>query len=540
MSYSIDFEPMGRWGKCSSDESLLDCARRLGVGITCICGGVGKCRSCRVKILKGTVSAPTTTEREVFSSRELQDGWRLACRTYPTTDCKLDVQPESMTSPQRAQTEGLEIEIAPQPTVQAFHLKLPAPSLSDPRADDGRLLEAINRQHRLQCRTIDIDLLRDLSSRLRSWNWECQASVRDGEVVSVGAWPSPHLGLAIDLGTTKIAGYLIDLSSGQTLAAKAMMNPQTSYGEDVISRIHQVIKSPSQGVQMQQLAVDGINRLAVELCKEANAGPEEIVDAVIVGNTAMHHLLLRLPVRQLARSPFVPAVRDALDIKAGDVGLDMAPGAYVHLLPNIAGYVGGDHTAALLACGAVESEEVVVVLDIGTNTEVSLIDDGKITCVSCASGPAFEGGHIKDGMRAAGGAIERLRITGHHIQYQTIDEMAPVGICGSGVLDAVTQLYLAGVLDKGGRMNDNHPRVRFCENQREFVLVDQDDQEGRSPIVITQQDVRELQMAKAAIRTGIQALLEMKGRTENEIEWIIIAGTFGTYKIGRASCRERV
>ena len=528
-AYTIDFEPVGRRGECQSNESLLSCARRLGVGINSICGGKGTCHSCKVQVLIGTVSKPTSNEVEAFTSQELKDGWRLACQTYPTSDCRLTVPLESMTTPQRVQVEGLEIAVHPEPPVRAYRLRLAPPSLSAPHADADRLLEALNLQHQLRCGEVGMDLLHILSAKLRSLNWECQAIVRSDEVISLLPWPSHPLGLAVDLGTTKIAGYLVDLSDGRTLAAKGIMNPQISYGEDIISRMTTVINSSDEGAQIQKLAVEGINELIANLCAEISANAEEIVEAVVVGNTAMHHLFLGLPVRQLALSPFVPVVSRALDVKAGDLGLRIAPGAYVHLLPNIAGFVGADHVAMLLATGVWQAEGPIVALDIGTNTEVSLVDQGKITAVSCASGPAFEGGHIKDGMRAAAGAIERLRIAEGSIQYQTIDQALPIGICGSGILDVLSQLYLAGIIDEGGRMTDNHPRIRTCKEQREFVLVGEEERGGQPAITITQHDVRELQLAKAAIRAGIQVLLEANGCSEDEIKQVIIAGAFGTY-----------
>jgi len=248
-----------------------------------------------------------------------------------------------------------------------------------------------------------------------------------------------------------------------------------------------------------------------------------------VGNTAMHHLFLRLPVKQLALSPFVPAISRALEVRAGELGLNIAPGAYVYLLPNIAGFVGADHVSMLLATDAWQAKKTTVALDIGTNTEVSLICKGKIAATSCASGPAFEGGHIKYGMRAATGAIERLRIDGAKIQYQTIDGAPPVGICGSGILDALAQLYLAKIIDEGGRIINNRPRVRAYKGQHEFILVSKEERKGKPAITITQHDVRELQLAKAAIRTGIQVLLETSGCSEADIKQVIIAGAFGTY-----------
>ena len=528
-AFTIDFEPVGRRGKCQKNESLLTCARQLGVGINSICGGKGTCHSCKVQVISGSVSKSRPNEREIFTSQELKEGWRLACQAYPTSDCKITVPAESMTTPQRVQVEGLEVKVALEPSVRVYLLQLSAPSLKAPQADDDRLLEALNRQYKLQCTKIDVGALRVSSDQLRSWNWKSQAVVRDDEVIAVLPRNCHQLGLAIDLGTTKIAGYLVDLDNGRTLAARGMMNPQISYGEDIISRMSRVVKSPDEGGQLQKLAVDAINELSAELSKEAGAKPGEIVEAVVVGNTAMHHLFLRLPVKQLALSPFVPAASRALAIRAGELGLNIAPGAYIHLLPNIAGFVGADHVSMLLATDAWQAKGATVALDIGTNTEVSLIYKGKITTTSCASGPAFEGGHIKYGMRAATGAIERLRIDGGEIHYQTIDGASPVGICGSGILDALAQLYEAGIIDEGGRMIDNRPGVRIYKGQHEFTLVSREERKGRPAITVTQSDVRELQLAKAAIRTGIQILLETSGCAEDDIKQVIIAGAFGTY-----------
>ena len=526
---TVDFEPVNLRGNCRKNGSLLACGRRLGVGISSVCGGKGTCHACKVQVLSGTVSKPTLSEHETFNSQELKEGWRLACQTYPTGDCKIAVPAESMTTRQRLQVEGLEAKVAPQPPVRVYRLKLSVPSLEAPEADADRLLNALDHQHNVRCTRIDIGALRTASDRLRSWKWRNQAVVRNGEVTAVIPLRSHRTGLAIDLGTTKIAGYLVDLNDGRTLAAKGIINPQVGYGEDIISRITAVVRSPDNGVALQTLAVDAVNELCADLCAKAGVKPEEVLEAVVVGNTAMHHLFLRLPVKQLAVSPFVPAISRALEVKARELGLDTAPGAYVYLLPNVAGFVGADHVSMLLATDAWRAKEATVALDIGTNTEVSLICKGKIVTTSCASGPAFEGGHIKYGMRAATGAIERLRIDGDNIQYQTIDGAPPVGICGSGILDALAQLYLANIIDDSGRIVDNRPRVRTYKGQRELILVSREERKGKPAITITQHDVRELQLAKAAIRTGIQILLEACSCTEDNIEQVIIAGAFGTY-----------
>ncbi|MCK4581220.1 MAG: DUF4445 domain-containing protein [Dehalococcoidia bacterium] len=528
-SYHIEFEPVGRRGMCAAGQSLLECAQQLGVGLSGICGGHGLCGSCRVQILTGSVSEPTSIEQQELSAHELREGYRLACQTYPASDCQLRVPAESMSTSQRTQVEGLELDISPEPAVSAYHLKLQAPSLSDLHGDAEQVLQSLEREHQVSCDAIDIDVLRNISAQLRSWDWQTQASVREQEVIALGLWPSRQLGMAVDLGTTKIAGYLVDLSNGRTLAAEGTMNPQISYGEDIISRVSRITSSTAEGTQMRKLVVEALDRLAADLCAKADAQTQEIVEAVVVGNTAMHHILLGLPVAQLALAPFVPAVRGALDIKARDVGVHIAPGAYVHFLPNIAGFVGADHVAMILATEVARAEGLSLALDIGTNTEVCLAGDGKMTSVSCASGPAFEGGHIKHGMRAASGAIERFRLVDNDVHYLTIDGAPPVGICGSGIVDVLAQLCLDAVLDETGRMTHNHPRVRTHEEQWEFVIASEEERDGHPAITITQKDVRELQLAKAAIQTGIQVLLEAAGRFQEEIEQVTIAGAFGSY-----------
>lgn len=528
-SYRIDFQPVGRRGQSPSESTLLEAARQMGVGLSGLCAGHGKCQVCRVKILEGKVSDPTPSEKEAFHEEQLQEGWRLACQVFPAADCKVHVPPESMTAPQRTQVEGLEINIPLEPFVRTYPIQLEESTLSHVRADDETLLQTLNREQGLSCARMDVDVVRRFSSLVRAWNWECQVSVRAEEVIHVAPRQSPALGFAVDLGTTKIAGYLVDLKDGRTLASKGVMNPQISYGEDIISRIQATLVSEPVARDMQRVVVEALHQLASDLCRETGAANTDIVDAVIVGNTAMHHLFLGLPVKQLVVAPFVPAVRRAMDCKARDVGLRFASGAYVHVLPNIAGFVGGDHMAVLLAITQVKPSGLVMALDIGTNTEVSLIDGENISSVSCASGPAFEGYHIRHGMRAAKGAIEKVRVENNSVRIQTIDDAPPAGLCGSGVLDAMAQLFLTGVVDESGRMLDRHPRVRTGPDYREFVMVAKGESEAPAEVVLTQHDIRELQLAKAAIRTGIQVLLATNGRNEQELDQVIIAGAFGSY-----------
>lgn len=518
--FNVDFEPIGRRGQCSGDQSLLDSARQLNVDIVSICGGMATCGQCKIQIITGAVSRRTLEEESELSARELEQGYRLACQTYPLSDVKVHVPPESFTAPQRTQVEGLEVDIEPEPPVREVEIQLTAPTLDSPVPDDVNLLTALG----IPGGRIDFTVQQDLSGRLRELNWNVSAALRGEEVVAVAGRGTKWVGLAVDIGTTKIAAYLVEMSTGKTLASKGLMNPQISYGEDLITRIVAASKTDADAAKLQSLLTNALNQLAIDLCSETGLSTVQIIEAVVVGNTAIHHLFLRLPVKQLGMAPYIPAMRAALEIKAREIDLQLAPGAYLYMLPNVAGYIGADHVAMLLATRTAEAEKTTLAIDIGTNTEICLNHKGKLTSVSCASGPAFEGAHIKFGMRAAPGAIEHVRLENDRLEIQTIGGEAPVGVCGSGLLDVVAQMRLNGILDKMGRMGV-HERVRK-ETVAEFILAERP---GQDPITISQKDVRELQLAKAAIRAGIQALVATVGLSETEIDQIIIAGAFGTY-----------
>ncbi len=528
MTVFVEFEPIGRRGDCPAGVSLLECARLLGVDLVSICGGNGTCGRCVVQVVEGAVSPVSPAEEEFLSKRLLAEGYRLACRARPLGRCRIRVPPESLSTPQRTQVEGLEVPVAPEPPVRAYAVELDPHTLDAPQGEDRRLAEALSRQHGVVVRSFDLGALRDLPTPAMG-SGRAVVAVRGEEAVAVLSAEARPLGLAVDLGTTKIALYLVDMESGRTAVARGLMNPQIAYGEDLVSRLAYALRDPAQADRLREVVVEALDAAVGGMCREVGRGPDEVVEAVVVGNTAMHHLFLGLPVAQLARAPYVPAVCSALDVKARDVGLHLAPGAYVHLLPNVAGYVGADHVAMLLATGIADAEEVVLALDIGTNTEICLASGGRLTSVSCASGPAFEGAHIRHGMRAARGAIERVRIEGGRVEVQTVGGAAPVGICGSGILDALAQLRLAGVVDPSGRLGE-HPRVREREGEREFVLVGEEEQEGGRPaITLTQRDIREVQMAKGAIRAGIDILLETHGVGVEAIDRVVVAGAFGTY-----------
>ena len=527
MSYTIDFEPVGRRGPCPEGSTLLDSARALGVDLASVCGGYGTCRSCKVQIVAGQVSPASVREQRQLSAVELAQGYRLACLAQPLSDCRVHVPPESLTALQRTQVEGVEVPPEVNPSVASCVVQMPRPTLDDLRGDDERLCQALAADHGVAATIPDLEVARLASAELRRLEWWARVTLRGSEVIHVAAVDAPWLGLAVDIGTTKIAAYIVDLASGQTLAARGVMNPQIAYGEDVIARLVYAGKGPDEAARLQTLLADGLSRLAADACAEIGAQPADIVDAVVVGNTAIHHLFLRLPVQQLAAAPYVPAVRGAVDVRAREIGVRLAPGAWVHLLPNIAGYVGADHVSMLLATGIAACADTVLAIDIGTNTEMCLAHRGQMTSLSCASGPAFEGAHIKFGMRAAPGAIERVRIVDGRPEYQTIGGEPPVGLCGSGLLDAVALLRTSGLLDRGGRLAGSG--VREAEGEVEFVIAGEAEAAKKRAITVTQHDIRELQLAKGAIRCGIETLLQEAGITAADLDRVIIAGAFGTY-----------
>jgi uncharacterized 2Fe-2S/4Fe-4S cluster protein (DUF4445 family) len=344
------------------------------------------------------------------------------------------------------------------------------------------------------------------------------------------------IGVAVDLGTTKLAGYLLNLETGETLASAGAMNPQLAYGEDVMVRITYALQEPEGAERLRWAAADGLARLVVDLCNQAGLQPEHIVEAVVVGNTAMHHLYLGLPVRPLGLAPYVPVESAPLDVRAREVGLPLAPGAMVHLLPNVAGFVGADHVAALLATRMDEADRPTLLLDIGTNTEICLAVGGNLFSCSAASGPALEGAHIRFGMRAAPGAVERVRIIEGRVYCETVEGAPPVGICGSGVLDAVAELRSAGFLNgRGGWMDTDCPPLLSGDNGPEFVLVPAESSGLGRAITISRKDIGEIQLAKAAIAAGWQILLEEAGIRESDLARVLVAGAFGTYiDIGHA------
>jgi uncharacterized 2Fe-2S/4Fe-4S cluster protein (DUF4445 family) len=557
--YRIDLQPVGRRVDVTADTSLLDAAREAGVELVAVCGGVGVCGTCRVRLAEGHLTPPTLTEEAELSVEEIAAGHRMACQAFPLSDVRIDIPPESLTTAQRLQVEGQGVAVEVDPVTVPVEIQITPPDLYDLRSDATRLKMALAERGFANAH-LRLPVAADLSARLRRQDWRARLALRrpssawrsgealrdpssarrsepgmsDAEVVAVLPPESRLLGLAVDVGTTKLAAYLVDLTSGETLSKAGAMNPQIAYGEDVIARIAYAIDHQGGRQVLQSRLVETLNQLVTELCAEADAAREQVVEAVLVGNTAMHHLLAGLPVHQLGAAPYVPSVSEALEFPASEIGLELASGCYVYLPPNIAGYVGADHVAMLLGTDLAQGPDgnrqgTVIALDIGTNTEVSLYHRGKILSCSCASGPAFEGAHIHDGMRAAPGAVERVRIAGEEVQIHTIGGAAPVGICGSGILDAIGQMLSAGLLDHRGVLSGQHPSLRSRDGKAEFILARAATTGHGRDLVVNRRDVNEIQLAKGAIRAGVEILLREAGISDEDIDVFIVAGAFGTY-----------
>ena len=423
-----------------------------------------------------------------------------------------------------AQSVGVELQAicGGAGTCSGCRVRLAHGAVSDPTPDERRELSEseLAAGLRMACQAAALgDLRVDIPPESLT---AAQRVQLEGGEERIPAGPSrlSRLGLAIDIGTTKLAVYLLDLESGHTVARAGAMNPQIAYGEDLISRIAFADRNPAGGRVLREKLVDRLNRLIAEMCARVGASRDRILDVVVVGNTVMHHLFAGLPVRTLGAAPYRPITTDALDLSALDAGLELPAGTHVFVPSNIAGFVGADHVAALLSTGIGATSRTALALDIGTNTEISLARGGRLLSCSSPSGPAFEGAHITAGMRAAPGAIERVRIRGAEVSTYTIGRLPPVGICGSGILDAVAEMRAAGAIDRRGN---------FRAGQSEFLLVPAAQAGHARDITITRGDVNEIQLAKAAIRAGIDVLLQEAECEPADLEEIVVAGAFGSY-----------
>lgn len=521
-THTLRFPQLEREITAREDETLFESARRHGVRIVGACGGRGTCGSCLVQVTDGTVvetGAPLARRGRNTGKRR----WLHSCQLSARGDCTIAVAPRSLAPVVRAEAAAVAGEVlALDAAVVAQDVTVPAASLQDSRSDVDRVLRALGTPDL----AVDLDAARRLPAQLReSGNdreWRLRAWTQDGELIACGPCGRRTLGLAVDFGTTNVAAFLVDLDRGERVATLGVENPQVAWGADVITRINHALHGGEGAAALRTAAIEVLNALAHDLCASVGQTAADIVELAICGNTAMHHLLLGLPVRQLGRAPFVATACDGIRIRARELGLATAPGARVELAPNIGGFVGGDHVAALLATEPEwRPRQAAIVMDIGTNTEISLVVRDRLFSTSAPSGPALEGGHISCGMRAAEGAIERVSLDGGRIRIRTIGHHQPVGLCGSGVLDALAVLREGGFIDGRGRIAKQHPDIVTVAGQRAVQLAPE--------VHFTQLDVRAVQLAKAAIRTATALLLDEAGIAVDAIERFVIAGSFGAY-----------
>lgn len=527
-SFEIIIQPSGSRLTVPAGTTILNAARLAGVEVSALCGGKGTCGACKVQIISGEFSASQPQENHLLQPAELKNNTRLACLTQILSDCKVHFPPESLAALQRLQLEGTQNTISPQPAVKRVEVDLSPSSNQFKQSEVENVREAIKTQGYLHT-DIPNSMLQNLTAILQENDGKVSA-VMDGQQLVAFLPPTQNmLGLAVDLGTTKIAAYLVDLQTGETLASAGALNPQVAYGEDVISRIQYVDEHADGGKIMQQVVVEGINSLVRQLTGEINRVPTDILDCVIAGNTAMHHLLAGLPVHNLGTAPYHPSRVESMRLPALEIGVELAPKASLYLPPNVAGFVGGDHIAMLLATRVRHTLKTVIALDIGTNTEISLLHKGRHLACSCASGPAFEGAHIGHGLRAVPGAIERVFIGETDINIQTIGSLPAIGVCGSGILDAVAELRRMGMIDARGSFDKNEPRFARSGGKTELILVPATQSGNHRDITINREDVQEIQLAKAAIRSGIEVLLRQADIQAEDIDQFLIAGAFGTF-----------
>ena len=533
----IVFQPEGRRANVQARVSILKAAKLAGADLISICGGKGSCGKCRVVVEeREKVGPPTKAEEDLLTPDELSAGYRLACQASIKGSLTVRIPEESRTGKQRLQVEGIESPVGLEPLVRKYFVQLPKPTLGDPRSDLDRLLEELRKRYDIKNLKAEYSVVKTLPSVLRKAIWEVTVTIFNGDKiidVEPGDTTDRIFGYAVDIGTTKLAGYLLDLNTGKVIAVEPLMNPQIPFGEDVITRITYAMKGSKALMELQTVVVDGINRILEDLCDRVDVDPGEVYEMTAVGNTAMHHLFLNIYPRYLALSPFPPVVREGVNVDAKEVGVKINPNGSVYVLPVIAGFVGADNVAVILATEIYKKDELCMALDIGTNTEVVLGNKEYMLACSCASGPAFEGAHIKHGMRAASGAIEKVTMDPKslEVKYKTVDDAKPCGICGSAIVDIPAELLKAGIIDVAGKINRDldSSRLREKEGVLEFVLAWKEESSIGQDIVITQEDLREIQLAKAAIHTGTVTLMKEARVKEEDIDVVFIAGAFGSY-----------
>lgn len=562
--HQVIFMPSGRRGRVSEGTAVLEAARQLGVEIESICGGRLTCNKCRIRVEDGKfakhgitsnashLSPQSVEETQLLRKLESLD-CRLSCQALVQDDVLIFVPEESRGNKQiiRKSATDRVIEIAP--AIRQVYVKVDNAELGENRGDWGRLQDALAAQEGLHNLTIDLRALRKLQPALRKEGWAVTVIIwQERDVIDIQpGYVEGIYGLAVDIGSTTIAGHLCDLRTGEVLATESIMNPQVTYGEDLMSRISYAIENKDGVDKMHNAVIEALNKLTARASKAAGLRPRDIHDAVFVGNTTMVHLLLGIHPQELGGAPFALANRDGMDIRAHELGLRFHPGAYVYVLPAEAGHVGADNVAVILAEEPHKQDKIMLLIDVGTNAEIVLGNREWLLSSSSPTGPAFEGAQIEHGMRAAPGAIERVRIdlltkeprfrvigeekwsNSWNVARDAPPEEQPkhlaAGICGSGIIEVVAELFLAGVLLPDGRFNPDcySPRLQWKGPTGSYILATPDETTTQRPLRITQSDVRNVQLAKAALYAVAKLLMNHANITQ--IDQVILAGAFGSY-----------
>jgi uncharacterized 2Fe-2S/4Fe-4S cluster protein (DUF4445 family) len=529
----LQFRPDGGDVRVPAGTTVFDAASWNGIAIDSTCGGHGTCKKCKVRVLHGAVPVSSVDPR-AFTLDELRAGWRLACRAEATEDLEIDVPP-LQTRP-KAALVGVGRHVILRPAVQKRYLELDEPSLEDQASDLERVLAAVD----------DFELrvhpgaMRMLGRTMRAADYKVTAVICDDLLIDVepGDTTGDRHAIAFDLGTTTVVATLLDLSTGQPLAVRSILNRQQPYGADVISRVSATMMDPDALEALQARAAETLNLLATEVCDEAGIDRERVYEMVLCGNVTMTQIALGIDPEPLAMAPFIIAARRLPPVTAAAYGVPLHPRAPAFTFPALGAYVGGDIVAGLLATGLTRDRRVRLFIDVGTNSEIALGSQDRVVATAAPAGPAFEAAQIKCGMRAAEGAIEGVTITGDDLALEVIGDTAPVGMCGSGLVDAVAQLVAAGLLDHSGRFVPDevaagqHPvlakRLVKVGEERVFVLAWRGE-EPENAVYLSQRDVRELQFAKASIATGWRILMSELGIGPDDVSQVLLAGSFGSY-----------
>lgn len=520
---------------CEHGSVLMDVLNRHHIFIDAPCGGKGLCGKCKVKVQDENSVQPDDQELKLISAKEKEQGYRLACRVKVTENMLVSLDDYDTA---QIVSAGKEFNVDLFPSTKKVFLRLKQPTVQDQRDDLQRLY------HALGCEDISmsLNLLRKLSYLLRESNFEVTVTYNDDRIIQIekGNTVSLHYGVAVDIGTTTVVAYLVDLNSEDQIDFQSALNDQKSYGADVVSRITYTIQQQDGLTQLHERIVSQISTMVQKLAKRNQISTDNIYDIFLVGNTTMMHLLAGLPPHNIAASPFTPVSTKKEAHHAKELGLDINNACIAYLLPSVSGYVGADIVAAILCSDMMESKEFSLLIDIGTNGEIALGNKEKIVCCSTAAGPAFEGAHIKNGIGGIAGAINTVRLENGKICYTTIGNKEPIGICGSGIVDILAVLLEVGIVDETGRIMDKDEietedgqkladRIFELDGMLAFIIADGTETKIGEPIVITQKDVREIQLAKAAIAAGINILIKESGRTSDCITRLYLAGGFGSY-----------